>query len=94
MTINQGSRVKLISYDGTVEPTTEVDPDQNYWRLIGYEGIVVKDPFTCAKYPDKALGTERWVLVKFDLLVSSLNLLSSDASENSLWVAVTDLLRI
>ncbi len=94
MEIKTSSRVKLISYEGVIDPPTPGEPDQNYWRLLGWEGVVIKDPFTCAKYPDKALGTERRVLVKFDLLMSSLNLLSSDAAENSLWVAVTDLLRI
>jgi hypothetical protein len=89
-----GNRVKLISYNGTTVSPTNGDPSQNYWRLIGCEGVVEKDPFTCAKYPDNILKSERRVLVRFDSHLSSFGLLCSDASENSLWVVVTDLEKI
>lgn len=86
-----GKIVKLDTYNGSKASAPGYDPKENYWKLIGCKGVIIKDPFTCAKYPDEALRNERRVLVKFECSLNSLGLYCHNDIENSLWILVTDL---
>ncbi len=85
-----GSRVKLDTFHGTKTAPPGCDPKKNYWKLIGVQGVVVQDPFTCCKY--ERFNNERSVLVKFDSALESLGLCCNDSAENSLWIPAADLL--
>lgn len=90
--MKDGCRVKLNSFNGTKTSPSDCDPREDYWRLIGIEGVVLKDPFTCCKYT--GFNKERNVLVKFDVSVESLGLSCHNDVENSLWIPVSDLLEV
>ena len=76
--------VILEAYNGSAEVPPACDPQENYWKLIGSKGIIVKDPFFCAKYPDEALKKERRVLVKFQKSFKDLALKAHNETANFL----------
>ena len=84
-------RVILETYNGSAVGPSTGDPQENYWQLIGSKGIIVKDPFFCAKYPDEALKKERRVLVEFTKSFAAMGLRPSNDMKNCLWVPVSDL---
>jgi len=90
--MKEGCRVKLNSWNGTQTSPSQCNPREDYWRLIGMEGIVLRDPFTCCKYT--GFNNERSVLVRFDISVESLGLGCHNDADNSLWIPVSDLLEV
>ena len=88
--MKDGCRVKLNSFNGTKTSPSDCDPKEDYWQLVGMEGVVLQDPFTCCKYT--GFNKERSVLVKFDVSVGSLGLRCQNNIENSLRIPVSDLL--
>ena len=90
--MKDGCRVKLNSFNGTKASPSDCEPREDYWQLIGIEGVVLQDPFTCCKYT--GFNNERSVLVKFDVSVESLGLCCHNDFENSLWIPVSDLLEV
>ncbi len=82
-------RVVVRSIDGTSQPTDEVKPAENYWLLIGTEGVIVKT----WQQADFSMDRPR-CLVKFDQDVKALGLHCHNDIENSLWILETDIVRI
>ena len=73
---------------GSLNPVDQIDPQYDYWRLIGLDGVVLTDekkkhPF----YPN--LGNR--VLVAFQISLAEMGLLSHNKTPNSLWIHILDL---
>ena len=90
--MRNGSRVTLTTFNGSKASPSRCDPKEDYWKLIGIEGVVTQDPFKCCKYA--SFSNERRVLVKFDVCLESLGLCCHNGFENSLWIPVSDLLEV
>jgi len=88
--MKEGCRVKLAAYNAAPTAPPGCDPQEDYWKLIGCEGVVVRDPYTCCKYDNH--DSERMVLVAFDVSFASRGLCCRETVENSLWVSIADLL--
>jgi hypothetical protein len=90
MKFNVGDLVILGSFHGTQQPSKEIRNSENYWKLIGKSGVVVKtENQSSHKLPKHELG-ER-VLIKFNYDVSVLGLHCHNEIENSLWIFISDL---
>ena len=90
--MREGSRVTLNTFNSTKTSPSRCDPKEDYWKLIGIEGVVVQDPFKCCKY--ESFSNERRVLVKFDVCLESLGLCAHNGVDNCLWILVSDLLEV
>ncbi|MCP3925210.1 MAG: hypothetical protein GY714_21770 [Desulfobacterales bacterium] len=75
-----GLSVKLNSFNGSVSTPNNCEPSENYWLLIGKQGIVVKTENTNSR-----------VLVQFKDQVSELGLNCHNEIPNSLLIGVSDL---
>jgi hypothetical protein len=75
-----GTKVKLVSFNGSLESPDKCDPSDNYWILIGATGTISKI--------DNARGR---LLVTFDSEVSDLGLHCHNEIPNSLLILVSDL---
>lgn len=89
MELKENTRVRLFKFNGTTSSEDECDPGENYWKLIGLEGKVVRDPNEASLYSRHAL--EPRVLVVFDTDIKSMGLHCHNSIENSLWILVSDL---
>lgn len=85
---HNGQRVRLRSFNGSVEPPTLVPHDQNYWVLIGRTATVRQDPTEPQLY---TYHSGRRVCVQFDQDVSALGLACHNPLQNSLWILESDL---
>lgn len=89
MKFNIRDKVILQTFFGTKIPDdTNVDPQENYWKLVGCTGEVVEikeKPHPA--FLDKGLQ----ILVKFDNSLVDLNLISHNHIANTLWIFETDL---
>lgn len=84
-----GKKVKLKTFGGTLFPDNDCPAQENYWKLIGYIGRIVKDPQEenlYASFSDKPR-----LLVRFDEDVNSLELECHNNVKNSLWILESDL---
>ncbi len=86
------SKVKLISFNGTLKPDDDCMPSENYWRLINSMGRIIQDPNKEGLYSTVS-GNPR-LLVQFEEDVISLGLVCHNSIENSLWILETDLTEI
>ena len=75
-------RVRLRSFDGARTAPADVSAHEDYWRLIGTTGVVLRT--------ERRLGAER-ALVQFDASVRKLGLECHNEAPNALWIKVTDL---
>jgi hypothetical protein len=74
------ARVRLRSFNGTTQGPSERKQDENYWLLIGMEGVVV------------APKNERnRLLVRFLESIASLGLQSHNPIPNTLFILESDL---
>jgi len=73
-------RVRLKSFNGTVNPPKDCSPEENYWLLIGQAGEVIAP-----------INERSRVLVKFERSVSSFGLYCHNEVENSLFILESDL---
>ena len=87
-----GNRVVLRSFNGTVEPDEDTQPNENYWKLIGTEGNITQDPSQTGMYA--SFSKEKRVLIVFDENVKSLGLECHNRVPNSLWIGIKDIERI
>lgn len=78
-----GDKVKLISFNGLKNGLQEIEEQENYWKLIGHTG-------TMMKYPKEKYFIGR-VLIEFDIDVKSLNLECHNEVDNALWILEKDL---
>lgn len=74
------TRVRLKSFNGAAVAPPDQDPAENYWLLIGAEGLVVE--------PRNQKGR---LLIQFDVSVSSLGLQSHNPVPNTLLILASDL---
>ena len=75
-------RVRLRSFDGTRTAPADVSVHEDYWRLIGTTGVVLRT--------ERRFGAER-ALIEFDASVGELGLECHNENPNALWIRVTDL---
>jgi hypothetical protein len=74
------TRVRLRSFNGTTQGPPERKPDENYWLLVGMEGVVVEPK-----------NEQNRLLVRFLESISSLGLQSHNPIPNTLLILETDL---
>lgn len=65
-----GDTVILSSFLGTISPNEIINDHENYWKLIGCEGIIASEKFSGSYRPD--LGPQ--VLVDFGIQPNELGL--------------------
>ncbi|MFC1626075.1 hypothetical protein ACFL19_00065 [Pseudomonadota bacterium] len=83
-----GRRVVLVTFHGEPSSPTPVEVDDNYWNLIGEEGVIESEILKeHSAYPEKG----KRALVKFDKDLSSLGLVNHNQTPNSLWIFISDL---
>ena len=87
-----GKKVKLRTFNGTLIPDDDCPAHENYWKLIGYIGSIVKDPNEKTLYA--SFSAKPRLLVQFEEDVSSLGLECHNNIKNSLWILETDLTEI
>ena len=75
------TKVILKSFLGTLNPESEIDVTDNYWKLIGVKGRVIED---------KAFNENR-VLVLFERNIDDYGLANHNPIKNSLWIKTSDL---
>ncbi len=91
-TLKIGSKVVLISFNGSTTPDKDTEPHENYWQLINLAGVVVKDPNREGIF--KTSFNEKRVLVQFEQNIKSLGLECHNPIDNSLWIRIHDLKEI
>jgi hypothetical protein len=84
-----GKRVKLITFNGQLYPTGEVEKKEDYWKLVGLTGLIQQDPNEKNIYA--SFSKNRRVLVKFDEDLKIHGLISHNNIKNALWILTTDL---
>jgi acetylornithine/N-succinyldiaminopimelate aminotransferase len=73
-------RVEIKSFNGTLHGSGVVDPQENYWLLIGKTGRIV------------AQKNERQrLLIHFDVSICSIGLHCHNPVENTLFILESDL---
>jgi hypothetical protein len=77
--LKPGKRVVLKSFNGSLVAPQDINPEENYWQLIGCKAVV-----------EVAKDTDR-VLVKFERDLSGLGLANHNGMPNSLWILISDL---
>ena len=80
MKMKIGNKIKLNTFNGTTKPDEECLPNENYWKLIGCLGKIVKGPNAKSRF-----------LVQFEKDVLSLGLECHNDINNSLWILESDL---
>jgi len=73
--------VKLKLFLGSLEPTKQVKPNENYWKLIGEKGRVI----------DCIENDNGRVLVLFEKNLDNFKLENHNPVKNSLWIKKSDL---
>ena len=84
-----GNKVKLKTFNGTLKPDDNCQPNENYWKLIGSIGQIVKDPNEKDQYA--SFSEDQRLLVQFEKDVKSLGLECHNNVDNSLWILKSDL---
>lgn len=80
MKMKIGNKVKLNTFNGTTKPDEKCAPNENYWKLIGSFGKIVKGQNAKSRF-----------LVQFEKDVLSLGLECHNDIKNSLWILESDL---
>jgi hypothetical protein len=79
--------VKLISFNGTRSAPSDVMAHENYWCLIGEQGIVLET--------QRPNGIDRdRVLVRFNANLDELGLETHNDVPNTLWIKQRDLVEV
>ena len=87
MKYNINDKVKINSFFGSMKPDEEIDDRENYWKLIGESGKIIKiksSPHPA--FPDK--GNQ--VLIQFDKNLNELGLEAHNEEKNTLWFFKSD----
>ena len=77
--LKPGKRVVLKSFKGSLIAPQDVNPEENYWQLIGSKAVI-----------EVANNTDQ-VLLKFERDLSSLGLANHNEVPNTLWILISDL---
>lgn len=86
--MERGRKYKLKRFNGTYEPTSDIEPSENYWRLIGQIGTLI------GLNEDFDFPYQNRVLIKFDLDLIQEGLESHNEVPNSIWILKSDLASI
>lgn len=81
-------RIKIKSFFGTKNSDSKVDDSENYWKLIGESGKIIK--IKSSPHPaflDKGIQ----VLIQFDEDLNKLGLEAHNEEKNSLWFFQNDI---
>jgi hypothetical protein len=82
-----GQKVKLISFNAKTDPPVEVYPHENYWKLIGFQGIVVEGIEREKEY----FNDSGRVCVRLNADVSEMGLECHNEAMDALWINERDL---
>ena len=82
-----GDKVILKSFHNITETPKDTNDEENYWKLIGLTGKVVKGEKSHPAFKD--MGPR--VLVEFDGDISTYGLHCHNDLPNTLWIFVSDL---
>lgn len=78
--LKPGKRVVLKSFNGSLDATQDIKPEENYWLLIGSKAEVLI-----------TASDNTRALIKFERDLSSLDLIGNNEIQNALWVLISDL---
>lgn len=81
-----GDKVILKTFNGTATSLAETKPTEDYWKLIGTQGVV-QQTWEQANFDMK----QPRFLVKFDTDVNRLGLDCHNEIPNSLWILGSDI---
>ena len=84
--LQQGDRVRLLSFNGKKVPPRGVMAAENYWQLIGWHGTIVQSPSETSLVA--SFSAKPRFLVQFD---NSVPLCCHNDVSNSLWILRSDL---
>jgi hypothetical protein len=79
-----GDKVRLVSFNNSVGGPVELTEDEDYWRLLGKDGVVV------STIPPSGIKSNR-VLIKFNEDIREIGLACHNQIENALWIKRSDL---
>jgi hypothetical protein len=82
--ISNGNSVILSTFNGLISAPPDVDKNENFWKLIGRNGVVL------SMSPPTFIASDR-VLIRFDANLDELDLPNHNEVPNTLWIKVTDL---
>ncbi|MFD0767048.1 hypothetical protein ACFQZI_19480 [Mucilaginibacter lutimaris] len=80
MEIKKGIVVRLKSFSGTLIPGKNVEPYNDYWKLIGQKGEIISDETYNGR-----------VLILFEKDLDQFKVANHNPIKNSLWILPTDL---
>lgn len=83
-----GNKVKLISFHGTKIPTEPVGIKENFWKIVDSDGEIISEKL---KMHPSFREKGKQALVKFDLNLEDLGLISHNSIPNSIWIFISDL---
>ena len=83
--MEKGKKYKLISFNGSIKPSKKCNSDENYWTLIGQDGMLVNFSH------DLDFGNDNRVLVQFEQDLKKQGLICHNPVQNALWILKTDL---
>ncbi len=81
MRIERNTKVKLKSFLGSQSPKAKTHPEDNYWKLIGENGIVI----------DEIKNDNGRILILFENDIDNFGVANHNPIKNSLWIKVEDL---
>jgi hypothetical protein len=81
MSIENHTKVKLITFLGTLSPKKKIKSREDYWKLIGENGEVI----------DNQINHDGRVLVLFDKNLNDFEIENHNPIKNSLLIRLTDL---
>jgi hypothetical protein len=81
--MESGARVKLVSFNGSVQSPMDCKSQENYWALIGHTGTVLAFNTQLGRY-----------LVRFDRPPQEFGLHCHNSEPNSLYILGDDLVLI
>tara|TARA_R110001592_G_scaffold9723_3_gene51442 strand:+ start:930 stop:1190 length:261 start_codon:yes stop_codon:yes gene_type:complete len=86
--MKKGQRIRLVSFNGTVNPDSNIDERENFWKLLNEIGTIIYLAH------EKKFPNSNRVLIKFDSDLKSLGLECHNDEPNSLWILKSDLKEI
>ena len=81
MRIERNTKVKLKSFLESLSPKAKTRPENNYWKLIGENGIVI----------DEIKNDNGRILILFENDLDNFGVANHNPIKNSLWIKVEDL---
>lgn len=74
--------IQLKTFSGTTSPKKAIPSTENYWSLIGENGVVIEE--NNDYFPHR-------VLVQFEPNLDDLDLIHHNPIKNTLWILISDL---